>query len=125
MSLGIATGIVVLVYLIVEVLKKCVLITDKQKDMIPVIGMVLGLVLSVAVFMSGPALGVEIYVGDNLFVAILTGIASGLVATGCNQIVKKAKKLAEGNYDGLDEDLDKLLEENKDLELNKPEDKDE
>lgn len=122
MNLGIATGIVVIVYLIIEVLKKSVLVTDKQKDMIPIIGIAIGILASVAVFITGPAAGIEIYVGDNLFMAILTGLVSGLVATGCNQIVKKAAKIAKGEYDGLDEDLDKLIEENKDLELKKKDD---
>ena len=122
MNLGIVTGIVVLVYICVEVLKKSFIVTDKQKDMIPLIGIALGMVFSVGVFMSGPAMGIEIYVGDNVFMAILTGMASGLVATGCNQIIKKAKKIANGEYDGLDEDLDKLIEENKDLELKKKDD---
>lgn len=119
MSIGIATGIVVVVYIVVEVLKKSVLVTDKQKDMIPLIGIVVGIAASMTVFMSGPALGIDIYVGDNMVVAAITGLASGLVATGCNQIVKKAKKIANGEYDGIDEDLDHLIEENQDLELKK------
>ena len=119
MNFGVATGIVVLVYITIEVLKSCLPMSDKQKDMLPLIGIGLGILYSLAVFMSGPALGVEIYVGDNMVVAIITGLASGLAATGCNQILKKAKKIANGEYDGLDDDLDTILKDNEDLELKK------
>lgn len=122
MVLGIATGIVVFVYLIVNFLKNHYLKSDRQKDMIPIIGPVLGVVLSILVYLFDNGGSIGIFVGDNLLEAILVGLGSGLVATGGNQLFKKINKLASGNYNGIDEDLDKVIDEAENLKDSKDND---
>jgi hypothetical protein len=53
--------------------------------LIPVIGAILGATLGIVAFFVVPG----IVAADNIFTAILTGGASGLAATGGNQIIKQ------------------------------------
>ena len=98
-NIGLAVGIVVIVYIIIELLKRFVTKTDKQQDMLPFAGIIIGAILAIAVYFldSAGTLGIE--VGDNLLTAIVTGAASGLVATGGNQIYKKIRRLLDDDYD--------------------------
>ena len=98
-NIGLAVGIVVIVYIIIELLKRFVTKTDKQQDMLPFAGVILGALIAIAVYFldSNGALGIE--VGDNLLTAVITGAVSGLVATGGNQVYKKIRRLLDDDYD--------------------------
>ena len=107
-NIGLAVGIVVIVYIIIELLKRFVAKTDKQQDMLPFAGVILGALIAIAVYFldSNGALGIE--VGDNLLTAVITGAVSGLVATGGNQVYKKIRRLLDDDYDSSsDTALDK------------------
>jgi hypothetical protein len=64
---------------------------------IPVIAVILGVVLGIVAFFATP----DIIAADNVFTAILIGGASGLAATGTNQIFKQ---LTKGKEDGDDDE---------------------
>ncbi len=81
--------IVALVFLFMEIYKKYI---AKEKEnlirLIPIIAGLLGIVLAIICFYFIPS----IISASNIWVAILIGGASGLSATGCNQIFKQLKK---------------------------------
>ena len=70
---------------------------------IPIIGAVLGIVFGIVCFYAIPS----IIPATNVLTAILIGGASGLSATGCNQIFKQLKKygieIKEINEESKDE----------------------
>lgn len=76
--------IVLIVYMIIEVIKLC---TKNQvvSKLFPMISCVLGIGLGILAFYVCPA----IIPAANVLSAILIGGASGLSATGANQIVKQ------------------------------------
>lgn len=55
---------------------------------IPILALVLGGVLGVGCYFAFPT----IIIAENWYMAIIVGAASGLSATGCNQIFKQLKK---------------------------------
>lgn len=116
LSLGASAGIVAIVYIILELLKNNVALTDKQRDMLPLAGVVIGALVAVAIHFFDPTGELGIVVSDNLLVSVLMGAGSGLVATGCNQLLKKYNKLAKGDYSGIDPGLDNVLDSMKDLD---------
>ena len=61
---------------------------EKWIRLIPVWAVLLGVILGIIAFYAVPA----IMPADNVFVAILIGGASGLAATGTNQIFKQLTK---------------------------------
>ena len=61
---------------------------EKWTRVIPVIAGALGVVLGIVAFYAAP----EIIAADNVLTAILIGGASGLAATGTNQIWKQLTK---------------------------------
>lgn len=81
--------IVTLVFLLMEVYKKFI---AKDKEIliriIPLIACALGIVMGIICFYVFP----DIISATNILTAILVGGASGLSATGCNQIFKQLKK---------------------------------
>lgn len=81
--------IVTIVFAIMELYKKFI---AKDKEVllriIPIIAGVLGVVLGIVCYFCIPA----IISATNIWTAILVGGASGLSATGCNQIFKQLKK---------------------------------
>lgn len=81
--------ITALVFAIVEIYKKYVA-KDKKVlvAIIPIIAGALGVVLGIICFYALPFM----ISATNLGVAMLIGGASGLSATGCNQIFKQLKK---------------------------------
>lgn len=82
--------IVAMVYIIMEVYK--VIFGEKGKKYLPIVAGTFGAILGVISFYIAP----EIMIANNVFSAVLIGIASGLSATGANQIgkqIKKSKKL--------------------------------
>ncbi len=81
--------IVALVFVIMEIYKKYIAKeNERMKRIIPLIACGLGIVLGIVCFYAFPT----IISATNLFAAILIGGASGLSATGCNQIFKQLKK---------------------------------
>lgn len=76
------------VYWVVNLMKYTTKNNEKLKTFIPLISAVLGVVCAVVAFFAIP----DIVPTDNIFVAVVLGGASGLSATGFNQIIKQVKK---------------------------------
>lgn len=91
--------ITVLVYWIINLIKYAFDGNEKLKRFIPIMAAGLGLVLGVVAFYAAPEMGV----GKNPFVAAIVGMASGLAATGANQVIKQLSK----------KDCEELLKEDK------------
>lgn len=81
-------AIATIVYWIINIIKYAVQENEKFKRFIPLISAALGAVLGVVAFYALPS----IIPANNVCVAILVGGASGLTATGTNQIVKQLTK---------------------------------
>ena len=81
--------ITILVFALMEIYKRYIA-KDKKVlvAIIPIIAGALGIVFGIVCFYAFPV----IISATNLGVAILIGGASGLSATGCNQIFKQLKK---------------------------------
>lgn len=69
---------------------------DKFTKFMPIIAGALGAVLGVAAFFVAP----EMMLSDNIFIAIVKGGASGLAATGINQLVKQFTQKKEEGKEG-------------------------
>ena len=81
--------IVALVFVIMEIYKRYIAKENETMiRLIPLIAGGLGIVFGIVCFYAFPA----IISATNLLTAILVGGASGLSATGCNQIFKQLKK---------------------------------
>ena len=87
-------AIVTVVYALIEIIKKCVGENEKFKRFIPLIATAIGAICGVVCFFALPS----IIRASNVVVAIVIGGASGLTATGTNQIIKQL-----GKKDGGDE----------------------
>ena len=74
-----------IVYTIIDIAKTAMGGDEKFKRFIPLIACVLGAVCGVVAFYCVPG----VMVTENLLVAIILGAASGLSATGTNQVVKQ------------------------------------
>lgn len=81
-------AIVAVVYAIVELIKYTTKNNEKVLRFLPLIAGCLGLVCGLVAFLAVP----EIMPTDNIVVALVIGGASGLTATGFNQIIKQFKK---------------------------------
>lgn len=85
-------AIVGIVYLALFVYKKVasaeMVNSEKWIKIIPLLAAALGVVLGIIAYFCIP----EIMPADNVFMAILIGGASGLTATGINQIYKQLSK---------------------------------
>lgn len=81
-------AIAAIVYTIIDITKTACGGDEKFKRFIPLISALLGAVLGVVSFYAVPGV-VET---QNIFVAIVMGAASGLSATGTNQVVKQLTK---------------------------------
>lgn len=81
--------IVLVVFLLVEVLKKTCIKTNKLKTWIPIASAILGAAIGVILY----CIDTEwMMYSNNIISAIANGGFSGLAATGCNQIYKQYKK---------------------------------
>lgn len=80
--------ILVLTYFIVEVIKRKLLKTDKQRSLLPAIAAGTGALLSMLIFIFIPSISTNV----NLFNAFASGAISGSAATGSNQIYKQITK---------------------------------
>lgn len=82
-------AIVSITYALVEVYKKWIAKgREKWLTFIPIIALVLGGGLGVAIFYIYPA----IIIAENVWWALVVGLCSGLSAVGGNQIFKQLKK---------------------------------
>jgi len=81
-------AIAVAVYFIIEVLKKAFNNNEKFLRFIPLISLIIGIVAGIICFYFIPS----IIPATNVIVAIIIGGASGLTATGTNQIFKQINK---------------------------------
>jgi peptidoglycan/LPS O-acetylase OafA/YrhL len=89
--------IVSVVYGGLALLKKATGENEKVLRFLPLIAAGLGAVLGIIAFFAMP----ELIPASNAFVAVLIGGASGLAATGTNQIIKQLGKfLGEDKEDG-------------------------
>lgn len=97
-----AVGITIILYIISELLKKTVL--KNRSDLyaiLPYVCAILGGGVAVVLFYVDQS----ILSIDNPFVAAITGVFSGLVATGANQLFKQGYKLAAVGH-SMKEDID-------------------
>lgn len=88
LSLISVPAIATAVYLLIEVLKKAVNNNEKVLRFVPLIALGLGAIAGVICYYFIPS---TIPVND-VVVAIIIGAASGLSATGANQIIKQLTK---------------------------------
>ncbi len=88
-------AIVLVVYAVIEILKKCVGENEIFKRFIPLIAIGLGVICGVICFFALPS----IIPASNIVVAIVIGGASGLTATGTNQIFKQLHREKNENTD--------------------------
>ena len=81
--------IVAIVFALMEIYKVYIAKgNEKLIRFIPLIALGLGAILGIVFYFAFPS----IISASNWFIAILIGGASGLSATGCNQIFKQLKK---------------------------------
>ena len=85
-------AIATVVYWIIELLKYTTGGNEKFKKFIPLVSAVLAIICGVVCYFAIPS----VIPAENVLVAILIGAASGLTATGFNQVVKQLKK-GDGN----------------------------
>ncbi len=81
-------SITLIVYFIIEAIKYAVKNNEKFMRLIPLLAIVLGAVLGVVAFYVSP----QIIPAADLFAAMVVGGASGISATGVNQIYKQLSK---------------------------------
>ena len=81
--------IVAITYIVIEAYKKWIANgREKWLNFIPLIALILGGILGVAVFYIAP----QIILVENVWLAFVVGLCSGLSATGTNQIFKQLEK---------------------------------
>jgi hypothetical protein len=83
------------VYWAVNLIKYAVNSNEKFKRFIPLVSAGLGVILGVVCYYGIP----DIIAAPNVLIAIISGGASGLSATGCNQIIKQLSKEKENDGD--------------------------
>ena len=82
-------AIVAVVYVVIEIYKKWLAKgREKWLNFIPLIALIIGGTLGVAIFYTAP----QIIVAGNVWLALVIGLCSGLSATGTNQIFKQLEK---------------------------------
>lgn len=88
--------IATIVYWVINLIKYATKENETFKRLIPIVSAGLGVALGVICFYAFP----EIIPAENVLIAIITGGASGLSATGCNQIFKQLSSKDEEDEDG-------------------------
>lgn len=81
-------AIAAVVYWVINIIKHAVGENEKIKKFIPLIAAALGVVCGIICYYAVPS----IIPAENIVVAIVIGGASGLTATGTNQIIKQLGK---------------------------------
>ena len=88
-----------IVYAVIDILKTATNKSEKFLRFVPLIACTLGVLCGVIAFYCVP----DVLDTTNVFVAIVIGAASGLAATGTNQVVKQLKKTEETKDDSEEE----------------------
>lgn len=88
-------AIATIVYWTVNLIKYATNNNEKFKRFIPLVSAGVGAILGIVCYYGIP----DIISASNILVAIISGGASGLSATGCNQIIKQLGKEKEENGD--------------------------
>lgn len=91
LDFAIVPVITVIVYWIIELIKQATNNNENFMRFIPIVATGIGVVLGVVIYFAVP----EISIAANVLFAAVTGGASGLAATGSNQMIKQLKKYAE------------------------------
>lgn len=82
-------AIVASTYVVIEAYKKWIANgREKWLNFIPLIALILGGLLGVVIFYIAP----QIIIAENVWLALIVGLCSGLSATGTNQIFKQLEK---------------------------------
>lgn len=81
-------AIAVVVYWVIALIKHCVGENETFKRFIPLLSAALGIICGLICYFWIPS----IIPADNVLIAIVIGGASGLTATGANQIIKQISK---------------------------------
>lgn len=81
-------AIATVVYCIINALKYAFKNNETFLRLVPILSLTLGTICGVIAFYTVPS----IIPAENVIVAIVIGGASGLTATGCNQIFKQLSK---------------------------------
>lgn len=81
-------AIAAIVYWVINIIKHAVGENEKFKKFIPLIAAALGVICGIICYYAVPS----IIPAPNIVVAIVIGGASGLTATGANQIIKQLGK---------------------------------
>ena len=89
-------AIAAIVYWVINIIKHAVGETEKFKKFIPLIAAALGVVCGLICYYAVPS----IIPAPNIVVAIVIGGASGLTATGTNQIIKQLGKKDDADGTG-------------------------
>ena len=89
-------AIAAIVYWVINIIKQAVGENEKFKKFSPLIAAALGVVCGIICYYAVPS----IIPAPNIVVAIVIGGASGLTATGTNQIIKQLGKKDEENGNG-------------------------
>lgn len=84
-------AIAVIVYWVINIMKYTFNNSEKFKRLIPLLAAFLGVIIGIISFYLVPS----IIPTDNVVVAIVLGGASGLSATGVNQVLKQLTKTKE------------------------------
>lgn len=103
-------AITAIVYAIVSVIKIATKNNEKVLRFVPLMALVLGVICGIVAFYAVPS----IVPASNVVVAIVIGGASGLTATGFNQIVKQLSKKEEDKKTAADIEETVAEEENND-----------
>ena len=106
MDLGYNVIFIAVLYAIVELAKTTVATTDKRRALLPYAAALIGGVAAYVVFIINP----DVLNTHDALSSILVGIGSGLLATGANQLYKQGKKILKGDFKGISEELDEILE---------------
>ena len=80
--------IATIVYWVINLIKYAVKNNEKFKRFIPLVSALLGAIFGLIAYYAVPGY----ILADNAFLAIIIGGASGLSATGTNQIIKQINK---------------------------------
>ena len=106
MDLGYNVIFIVVLYAIVELAKTTVAKTDERRALLPYVAALIGGVAAYIVFIINP----DVLNTHDALSSILVGVGSGLLATGANQLYKQGKKILNGDFKGISEELDEILE---------------
>ena len=85
--------IAIIVYWTINLIKHATGESEKFKRLIPLISAVFGAVIGVIAYFAAPG----VVPADNVLMAIIIGGASGLSATGTNQVLKQLSKSESDN----------------------------